>query len=151
MTSDTTTNPHIVTEEDDLSGHLRTTIGRLYRRFRNERPDGSLGDAALEVLIFLEKNGPHTLTELSDAAHVAPASMSQSVNRLTSGGYAVRTPDAADRRKVLFSSTPAGAELSRATRTLRNAWFESKVRSLAPQDQEVLARASVLLGDIADS
>jgi DNA-binding MarR family transcriptional regulator len=136
---------------DDLSHHLRTTIGRLYRRFRTERPEGGLGDTALEVLTFLDKNGPHTLTQLSEAAQVAPASMSQSVNRLTSAGYAIRTPDPTDRRKVLFSTTPEGAELSLAARILRNAWLEDHLRGLSPEDRKVLARACALLDDIAAS
>ena len=43
-------------------------------------------------------DGPHTLTELTEQGHVAPASMSQSVNRLTSADYAIHTPDPNDRR-----------------------------------------------------
>ena len=33
-----------------LGAQVRSTVGRLYRRFRNERPEGGLGDAALDVL-----------------------------------------------------------------------------------------------------
>jgi DNA-binding MarR family transcriptional regulator len=102
--------------EAGLGGQVRSTVGLLYRRFRSERAEGSLGDAALDVLIRLYKTGPQTLTELSEHDHGAPASMSQSVNRLTSAGYAIRTPDPNDRRKVLFSTTPEGAELAAATR-----------------------------------
>jgi hypothetical protein len=29
-----------------LGGQVRSTVGRLYRRFRSERPEGGLGDAA---------------------------------------------------------------------------------------------------------
>src|ERR1019366_4736759 len=85
-------------EGADLGGQVRSTIGRLYRRFRSERPEGTLGDTALEVLTRLHKNGPQTLTQLSEHDHVAPASMSQSVNRLTSAGYAIRTPSGGSRR-----------------------------------------------------
>src|SRR5438128_4284363 len=106
MGSDATGEYANVVDEAGLGGQLRSTVGRLYRRFRSERPEGSLGDTALEVLTRLHKNGPQTLTELSEYDHVAPASMSQTVNRLTSAGYAIRTPDPNDRRKVLFSTTP---------------------------------------------
>ena len=34
-------------EEADLGAQLRSAVGRLYRRFRSERPEGGLGDAAL--------------------------------------------------------------------------------------------------------
>src|SRR5690242_4057891 len=103
-------------DETGLGAQVRSAVGRLYRRFRSERPEGGLGDTALDVLVRLYKNGPQTLTELSEHDHVAPASMSQSVNRLTSAGYAIRTPDPNDRRKVLFSTTAEGARLAIATR-----------------------------------
>ncbi|GIF26806.1 DNA-binding MarR family transcriptional regulator [Actinoplanes tereljensis] len=134
-----------------LGGQVRSTVARLYRRFRSERPEGSLGDTALEVLTRLHKHGPQTLTQLSDHDRVAPASMSQSVNRLTSAGYAIRTPDPNDRRKVLFSTTPQGAELAHAARTQRNAWLDAHLHALSPEDQNTIARACVLLGNIADS
>ncbi len=137
--------------EAGLGGQVRSTVGRLYRRFRSERPEGGLGDAALEVLIRLHKYGPQTLTELSGYDRVAPASMSQSVNRLTSAGYAIRTPDPGDRRKVLLRTTPEGAELALATRAQRNAWLDAQLRALSPEDQDVIARACALLSTIADS
>src|SRR6202453_508415 len=101
-------------EDADLGGQVRSAIGRIYRRFRSERPEGSLGDAALAVLTHLHKHGPLTLTELREHDRVSPASMSQTVNRLTSAGYAVRTRDPDDRRKVLFSATADGDELASA-------------------------------------
>ncbi len=137
--------------EAGLGGQVRSTVGRLYRRFRSERPEGGLGDAALEVLIRLHKYGPQTLTELSGYDRVAPASISQSVNRLTSAGYAIRTPDPGDRRKVLLRTTPEGAELALATRAQRNAWLDAQLRALSPEDQDVIARACALLSTIADS
>ena len=138
-------------EANNLSGQLRSTVGRLYRRFRSERAEGTLGDTALEVLTFLHKNGPHTLTELSDVGQVAPASMSQSVNRLTAAGYAIRTPDPNDRRKVRFSTTPEGAELAIITRNQRNAWLDTQLQRLSPEDRAIIARACRLFGDIVDS
>lgn len=138
-------------DEAGLGAQVRSTVGRLYRRFRSERPEGGLGDAALGVLIRLYKNGPQTLTELSEHDHVAPASMSQSVNRLTSAGYAIRTSDPNDRRKVLFSTTPEGARLAIATRMQRNAWLDAQLRALSPEDQSAIARACALLSNIADS
>jgi len=138
-------------DETGLGGRVRSTVGRLYRRFRSERPEGGLGDTALEVLTRLHKHGPQTLTQLSEYDHVAPASMSQSVNRLTSAGYAVRTADPHDRRKVLLRITPDGAELARAARSQRHAWLDAQLRALSPEDQDTIARACALLSNIADS
>jgi DNA-binding MarR family transcriptional regulator len=138
-------------EGADLGGQVRSTIGRLYRRFRSERPEGTLGDTAPEVLTWLHKNGPQTLTQLSEHDHVAPASMSQSVNRLTSAGYAIRAPDPNDRRKVLFSTTSEGAELALDARIQRNAWLDSHIQALSPEDQNAIARVCGLLSNIAGS
>jgi DNA-binding MarR family transcriptional regulator len=77
--------------------------------------------------------------------------MSQTVNRLTSGGYAVRTRDPHDGRKVLFSTTAQGDELAGATRAQRNAWLDERLRALSAEDRAVLARAAALLSSIADS
>ena len=138
-------------EGADLGGQLRSAIGRLYRRFRSERPEGSLGDAALAVLTHLHKHGAQTLTALSEHDRVSPASMSQTVNRLTSVGYAVRTRDPDDRRKVLFSVTAEGDELASATRAQRNAWLDQRLQALSAEDRAVIARATALLSSIADS
>ncbi|HEY0260347.1 MAG TPA: MarR family transcriptional regulator [Lacisediminihabitans sp.] len=137
-------------EELDLGAEVRSAVGRLYRRFRSERADGSLGDTALAVLTWLHKRGPQTLTELSEYGHVAPASMSQTVNRLTSSGYAVRTRDPDDRRKVIFTTTPEGAALATAARTQRNVWLDTQLNALSAADRQAIARASALLGRIAD-
>lgn len=138
-------------DEAGLGGQVRSTVGRLYRRFSRERPEGAIGDATLDVLTWLDKHGPRTLTELSERAQVAPASMSQSVNRLTSAGYAIRTRDPHDHRKVLIRTTPVGAELALATRAQRNAWLDAQLHALSPADQDAIARACVLLSNIADS
>jgi DNA-binding MarR family transcriptional regulator len=135
----------------NLSAQVRSTVGRLYRRFRSERPDGGLGDASLDVLNWLFKNGPQTLTQLSEYGQVAPASMSQSVNRLASAGYIIRTADPSDRRKVLFRATDEGARLALAMRAQRDAWLEARLSELSPQDQHSIAHACSILTKIADA
>ena len=138
-------------EGADLGGQVRSAVGRLYRRFRSERPEGSLGDAALAILTRLHKHGPQTLTELSEHDRVSPASMSQTVNRLTSAGSAVRTRDPDDRRKVLFSTTAEGDELASAARAQRNAWLDQRLQALSAEDRAVIARATALLSRLAGS
>ncbi|GGJ14201.1 MarR family winged helix-turn-helix transcriptional regulator [Streptomyces brasiliensis] len=130
---------------------MRSAVGRLYRRFRSERPEGSLGDAVLAVPTRLHEHGPQTLTELSKHDRVSPASMSQTVNRLTSAGYAERSRDPGDRRKVLFSATAEGDELAGAAPVQRNAWLDEQPAALSAEDRAVIARATARLISIADS
>src|SRR4051812_46580003 len=96
---------------DELSAALRTGVGRLHRRFRSERVIGDLGDAAVAVLAHLAKDGPKTLTALSEYERVTPATMSQTVNRLGADGYVERNRDPDDGRRVLFSATARGTAL----------------------------------------
>ena len=103
------------------------------------------------MLTRLHKHGPQTLTELSERDRVSPASMSQTVNRLTSAGLAVRTPDPDDRRKVRFSATAEGHELAGAARAQRNAWLDQRLQALSAEERAVIARATALLSGIADS
>jgi DNA-binding MarR family transcriptional regulator len=151
MGTDATREQAAGADEADLGSQVRSAIGRLYRRFRSERPEGGLGDAALAVLTRLHKHGPQTLTELSQHDRVSPASMSQTVNRLTSAGYAVRTRDPGDRRKVIFSATAEGDELASAARAQRNAWLDQRLQALSAGDRAAIARAMALLSAIADS
>src|ERR1700689_4827632 len=132
-------------EGPDLGNQLRSAIGRLYRRFRSERPEGGLGDAALAVLSRLQKHGPQTLTELSDYDRVSPASMSQTVNRLTSAGYAVPTRDPDDRRKFRASATAEGDELASAARAQRIAWLDRRLQALSAESRAVIGRSTALL------
>lgn len=135
----------------ELRLEVSTAVARLYRRFRSERIDGDLGDSAMTILRLLYKQGPQTLKALSDHERVTPASMSQTVNRLTSAGYAVRQGDPEDGRRVLFRTTPAGDALVAQDRAQRHAWFEAQLQALGEDDQAVLARAAVILRTIADS
>jgi len=134
-----------------LGAEVRAAVGGLYRRFRSVRPDGALGDSTLDVLLFLSKNGPQTLTSLSTRAGVTPASMSQSVNRLTSSGYAVRVPDPADRRRVLFATTPEGDRLAASNRMHRDAWLDARLAEFSPEERATISRACALLATITDS
>jgi DNA-binding MarR family transcriptional regulator len=151
MDENATADRFVVVDETSLGAQIRSTVGRLYRRFRGERSEGTLGDTALAVLTRLQKHGPQTLTQLSEHDRVAPGSMSQTVNRLTSAGYAVRTPDPKDRRKVLFSTTPAGADLAVASRIQRNAWLEAQLGTFSSEDKDAIAYAIALLSTIADA
>jgi DNA-binding MarR family transcriptional regulator len=139
------------TPGDDLGTEIRGAVGRLYRRFRAERADGQLGDAAMGVLARLETSGPQTLKALSDYDRVTPASMSQIVNRLTSTGYATRNDDPDDGRRVLFAVTREGADLVNADRQRRRRWLDARLAELDADDHAVLARASLLLQRMADS
>ncbi len=77
--------------------------------------------------------------------------MGQIVNRLTSAGYAVRTRDPHDGRKVLFSATAEGDAVAGAARAQRHAWLDRQLQQLSAEDRAVIARAAALFNQIAES
>jgi DNA-binding MarR family transcriptional regulator len=144
--TDSTADSEVV----ELSLQVRSAVGRLYRRVRSQLAAGELGETAMVALTRLSDEGPQTLTALSGALQVTLASMSQTVNRLTEAGYAARSPDPDDGRRVLLAATPVGRRLARVSRARRHAWLQARIAALGPDDQAALARAATLLSAIAD-
>ncbi|MGN6324647.1 MarR family winged helix-turn-helix transcriptional regulator [Pseudolysinimonas sp.] len=143
--------PSDANDPDELSQRLRTAVGRLYRRFRALRAHDELGDAALAVLSRVRKEGPQTLTALSGEARVTPSSMSQTVNRLTAGGYLVRAADPDDGRRVLFHLTESGRRVEGESVARSRAWFRAELVAATDHERAVLAEAAEILRRIADS
>jgi DNA-binding MarR family transcriptional regulator len=133
-----------------LGAELRAAIARVYRRFRSERGDGELGDAAVAVLNRLHTRGPLTLTELSGYEQVTAGSMSQTVNRLADGGYITRRRDDHDKRRVLIEPTPDGHTVAAAARAHRENWMNTRLATFTAGERETLARAAALLRRLAD-
>jgi DNA-binding MarR family transcriptional regulator len=136
---------------EDLSAALRTAVGRVYRRFRSEREGGDLGDAAVAVLAHLVKEGPKTLTALSEYERVTPATMSQTVNRLGADGYVERNRDPDDGRRVLFTATATGTALVLELRARSTAWLDASLAQLTAEERALLSQAAPLLRRLADS
>lgn len=134
-----------------LGEEVRAAVRRLYSRLRSVRSDGELGESAVAVLVQLDKLGPMSLGELSEAARVTAGSMSQTVNRLTQGGFAVREKDPHDGRRVLFVPTADGRAVAAETRSRRRRWLNARLDELDAADRAALARAATILQRIADS
>lgn len=136
---------------DDLGADLRRAVARLYSRFRSERADGEVGDAALLVLVVLSKQGRTTLSDLARIAKVTVGSMSQTVQRLQELEYVTKTRGTSDRRTVLFQLTSQGAEAADRSRRHRRNWLNARLAALTPAERGEIARATTLLLRIADS
>lgn len=133
-----------------LAGELRVVIARTQSRMRSERGAGELGEGAYYVLGLLSDEGSLSLKALSDRAHVSPASMSQTVNRLIDGGLAQRVQDPSDRRKVLLSTTKAGRDLLGQTARREGDWLTSRLSEVTPYERVVLREAGQILTRIVD-
>ncbi|MDO9485326.1 MAG: MarR family transcriptional regulator [Actinomycetota bacterium] len=135
----------------DLGMEVAGAVVRLHRRLRSERIDDQIGDTHYSVLVFLVKQGAHSLKELSIRERVTPPSMNQTVNALEAAGYIERHDDPDDRRRVLIAATDSGIAVAKQTRRLRHAWINARLKDLPAADREVLERAAQILRHIADS
>ena len=129
---------------------LRMATFRLARRLRAERAIDTMSDGQFAVLAALKKEGPHTLGELAARERVTPPSMNRTVNCLEESGWLTRTPDDVDRRKVNIELTEEGLAVVTETVRRRDAWLESVLAELDPDERELLAAASALMRKVAD-
>ena len=136
---------------DEVGAELRRAVVRLYSRFRSERVEGELPDAALLVLIVLDKQDRMSLSDLAEAAKVTLGSMSQTVRRLERLGHVTKTRATDDRRKVLFTLTGQGRAAVTASRRHRRDWLNGRLSELSTADRDDIARVAALLLRIADS
>lgn len=133
--------------EDDL----RIAVMRLGRRLRLERAEGDISDGQLSVLFVLWKEGPQTLSSLSEHERVTPPSMNRTVNALVESGLVTRASSPEDGRKVLIAATDAGIGIARETKRRRQAWFSRQLATLDAGDRATLDAAAPILRRLADS
>lgn len=136
---------------NDISHELRLNIQRLARRVRRERTEDEITDGQRSVLFNLYSDGSQTLSQLSESDRVSPPSMNRTVNALEAAGFVVRTSSATDGRKVAIDLTAEGRALVNATRRKRDAWFSARLAKLTPEQRDILAQATPILRELADS
>jgi DNA-binding MarR family transcriptional regulator len=133
-----------------LPSQLRLAVMRLARRLRQQSV-GDITQSQLSALSVVDREGPLSLGELADIERVAPPSMTRIAGRLEEQGWVVRTVDATDRRVARLRVSDSGRALLKETRTRRDAYLASRLRSLPVEDLEVLGRALPLLERLAGS
>lgn len=141
----------MATTSSTLAGDLRQAIGRTHRRLRAQVGDAHLSYPQYSVLIVLTREGPTTPGRLAELEGVQPPTMTRTVNCLAELGLVSKGPDPDDGRLVVVSLTPAGEAEVRETRRRRDTWLTSRLAKLPPDDRATLARAAVLLKEIAVS
>ncbi|WP_433177196.1 MarR family winged helix-turn-helix transcriptional regulator [Actinoallomurus sp. CA-150999] len=136
---------------EEVSAELRRAVVRLYSRFRSERVEGEVSDAALLVLMVLDKQDQMSLSDLAEAAKVTLGSMSQTVRKLEQLVYVAKSRGTEDRRKVLFTLTEEGRAAAAASRRHRRDWLNGRLAELTAAERDDIARVAPLLLRIADS
>lgn len=134
-----------------LAADLRQAVGRTHRRLRAHVGEAHLSYTLYSVLVLLTREGPMTPGRLAELEGVQPPTMTRTVSALAELGLVSKGPDPTDGRLVVVALTPAGEAEVRETRRRRDTWLTSRLAKLTPDDRAVLARAAVLLKEIAAS
>ncbi|MFZ1063731.1 MAG: MarR family transcriptional regulator [Acidimicrobiales bacterium] len=136
---------------EELDADLSSAVSRLVRRVRAEKSSDQISDSHRSALAVLVREGPRTLSELSEFERVKPPSMNQTVNALVDLGYVERRDDPADGRKVILAATRSGRALIEETGRRFHAWLQPQLAALSDEDRDVLCRAATIIHKIADS
>ncbi|MHB8285196.1 MAG: MarR family winged helix-turn-helix transcriptional regulator [Caulobacteraceae bacterium] len=135
-----------------LAADLRTVVGKLKRRFREQTPDGDLTETQISVLLRLERHGPTTVTALAKAEAMRPQSMGANVAALTAAGLVTGAPHPTDGRQTVLSLTDACHSWIDTSRAVRQDWLVRALQArLQPAEQDQLAAAVALLQRLADA
>lgn len=133
-----------------LASQLRVSVVRLARRLRNERePSNELSVAQLSVLGVLIREGEMTVGRLAEHERVQPPSMTRTVNGLVENGYVVRRPSETDGRAVYVDLSELGRRTLLADRRRRDAWLALRLKSLTPEERDLLRRVTPLIERLA--
>ncbi|MEV7094093.1 MarR family transcriptional regulator [Amycolatopsis sp. NPDC051045] len=138
--------PHVA----ESAGWIRGVVGQLHRRLRQVDNAGILTPSQSAVLNRLHREGPATQGELAAAEHVRQQSMAATLGVLDELGYLDRTPDPADRRRVVISLSAAGTDTVRGIQQHRDEWLaHALLDELSPAELDAVTRALPLLQRIA--
>ena len=148
-----TTDP--VSVEEQAACDLRMITSELHRVSLPAWLELGLPMAQLRALVALATSDGMSVTALARSLSVGQPATSQLVEQLVRRGYAERVTDSADRRRVVVTPTPLGAELVSELRQGRRQHMDEWLAAMDPTDVEALARglralALVALGDDAE-
>jgi DNA-binding MarR family transcriptional regulator len=134
------------------AAELRSLLGQLKRRLRDETGTDGFSASQLSVIRRLDRDGPATVTMLARAESMRSQSMGAMVAGLQSAGFVSGKPHPTDGRQTLLSLTPAGLEWIKAKRAAREDWlFHSIETQLSTAEQKQLGEALVLLKRLVES
>jgi DNA-binding MarR family transcriptional regulator len=135
----------------DLAAQLRTILGRLKRRLREQGGRGDLTPSQVSVLLRLEKDGAATVSGLARAEGIRPQSMSSIVTSLQDAGLVSGIPDPNDGRKTLMSLSRKCEKLLQEGRAARQDWLTTTIlQKLSAQEQQQLSSTLELLSRLTE-
>ena len=134
-----------------LAEDLRSLVGKLKRRLREQANQGDLTPSQVSILLRLEKDGPATVSSLARSETMRPQSMSTAVAALQAAGLVSGAPDPEDGRQTILSLTKKCRDWIRVGRAARQDWLSRTISTrLSLREQDELTAAVSLLKRLVD-
>lgn len=134
-----------------VAKELRTTLGPLKRKLRQQGGRHDLTSSQIAVVLRLEQDGPATVSSLARAEGMRPQSMSAVVAALEEIGFVAGAADPNDGRKMLMSLTKSCRKMIEDGRTARQDWLAQTIqRKLSLQEQKKVSSVLHLLARLAE-
>jgi hypothetical protein len=135
-------------EQLQLAAELRLAVTRLARVLR-QRADAGVTPSMLSALTSIERLGPVTLGKLAAAEQVQPPSMTAIVARLEESGMWCGSPTGGPPRGQ--SAGQLGGQATPGADPLAQDRLPGRaLRTLGPEDRDVLERALPLLAKLSE-
>ena len=135
---------------DRCAQAVMETVPQVMRAIRDEmRRQGAplLSIPQLRTLAYLHRSPGACLFRLAEHLGVTRPTASNLVERLVQRGIVARTTDPNERRRVVLTLTPLGAQLFRRTHQSAQAWMTTVLTRLSPAGlRQVMQGMSVLGG-----
>lgn len=148
---DVVPNTQQIIRASAMAQDLRSLLGKLKRRLREQAHVGDLTPSQVSVLLRLEKEGPATASGLARAEGMRPQSMGSVIAALEDAGLVSGGPDPTDGRQTLLSLTNACRKWVEEGRAARQDWLTRTLQArLSPEEQDKLAEAVELLKRLVD-
>jgi len=134
-----------------VARELRTTVGSLKRKLRQQGGRHDLTSSQIAVVLRLEQDGPATVSSLARAEGMRPQSMSAVITALEEMGFVTGAADPNDGRKTLMSLTKTCRKSIKDGRAARQDWLMQAIqRKLSPQEQKKVSSVLHLLARLAE-
>ena len=134
-----------------VASALHSAAIHLLRGVRQEDAHTGVGPARLSALSVLVFAGPMRLSELARIEQVKRPTMTKVVAGLQACNLVRRRTDVSDARAVRLEATARGTKLLHDARRRRVQRLAVALQALDPEEIDLIARATVLIGQISQS
>ena len=136
-------------DSPQVAAELRRAILRLNRRLRQQNTDSDLTPSQISALSTLYREGPLSAGDLASRERVRPPSVTPTINALQAAGFVSKNEHPTDGRQLVISISDAGRTRVEADVAARERWLSQQLSGLSAQDRETLAKAAVLINNLA--